>query len=338
MLARIFSRVCLLVLVAGGVGIFTPARTHAQATTKAQTRPVTGRVTDSSGASLGGVSVGVRGMKHGATTDSSGYFSLNVPASGNITLTFSIIGYQDQQVALNGRSHIEVSLNGGQKDLGEVVVIGYGTRKKVNLTGAVSDISGGEIAKSPVANISNALAGSMPGLIVNTRSGEPGADDAAFFIRGVGTLGNTAPLIVIDGIPDRQGGFNRLDPNDIESFTVLKDATGAIYGARAANGVVLVTTKRGISGRQQLAFNANASVTQPTRTPKMLSSHDYAQSVNEYDQLIGQQPTYSAGQLQKYQDGSDPWAIPTPTGGRPSCAPGPSRRMTSCPSAAAPTK
>jgi TonB-linked SusC/RagA family outer membrane protein len=275
-----------------------------------QTRPVTGRVTDSTGASLGGVSVGLRGSKHGATTDSTGYFSLNVPANGSVTLTFSIIGYQDQQVALNGRSHIEVSLKGGQKDLGEVVVIGYGTRKKVNLTGAVSDISGSEIAKSPVANISNALAGSMPGLIVNTRSGEPGADDAAFFIRGVGTLGNTAPLIVIDGIPDRQGGFNRLDPNDIETFTVLKDATGAIYGARAANGVVLVTTRRGISGRQQLAFNANASITQPTRVPKMLSSHDYAQSVNEYDVLVGQLPTYTADQLQKYQDGSDPLAYP----------------------------
>ena len=301
---------CLLGFAAGGF-VVLPGATSAQVSredtgrgTAQVPRVVTGRVTDSAGASLGGVSVGIRGSKRGATTDSTGSFSLKVP-SGNVTLTFSMVGFQDQQVPLNGRSQLSVSLSGGRKDLGEVVVIGYGTRKKVNLTGAVSDISGGEIAKSPVANISNALGGSMPGLIVNSRSGEPGADDAAFFIRGVGTLGRTAPLIVIDGIPDRQGGFNRLDANDIESFTVLKDATGAIYGARAANGVVLITTKRGLTGKTQLSFTANGSVTQPTRVPKMLNSHDYAQSVNEYDALLGQQPTYTADQLQKYQDGSD---------------------------------
>jgi len=294
---------CLLGFAAGGF-IMLPGAVEAQVP-----REVTGRVTDSAGASLGGVSVGIRGSKRGATTDSTGSFLLKVP-SGNVTLTFSMVGFQDKQVPLNGRSQLDVALSGGRKDLGEVVVIGYGTRKKVNLTGAVSDISGGEIAKSPVANISNALGGSMPGLIVNTRSGEPGADDAAFFIRGLGTLGNAAPLIVIDGIPDRQGGFNRLDANDIESFTVLKDATGAIYGARAANGVVLITTKRGITGKTQLSFTANGSVTQPTRVPKMLNSHDYAQSVNEYDALLGQQPTYTATQLQKYQDGSDPLGYP----------------------------
>ena len=296
-------RISLLGFIAGGF-VMLPGAVSAQTS-----KEVTGRVTESTGASLGGVSVSIKGSKGGATTDSTGYFSLHVP-SGNVTLIFSIVGFRDKEVPLNGAAQLNVSMSGGAKDLGEVVVIGYGTRKKVNLTGAVSDISGAEIAKSPVANISNALGGSMPGLIVNTRSGEPGADDAAFFIRGVGTLGSTAPLIVIDGIPDRQGGFNRLDPNDIESFTVLKDATGAIYGARAANGVVLITTKRGVIGKSQLSFNANASVTQPTRVPKMLDSHDYAESVNEYDALVLQQPTYTPAQLQKYQDGSDPLGYP----------------------------
>jgi TonB-dependent SusC/RagA subfamily outer membrane receptor len=323
MLAKILFRMCLLSFVAGGFVILPGAAT-------AQTsREVTGRVTDSTGASLGGVSVGIRGSKRGATTDSTGYFSLHVP-SGDVTLTFSIIGFQDKQVPLNGASQINVSLSGGRKDLGEVVVIGYGTRKKVNLTGAVSDISGAEIAKSPVANISNALGGSMPGLIVNTRSGEPGADDASFFIRGLGTLGNTAPLIVIDGIPDRQGGFGRLDPNDIESFTVLKDATGAIYGARAANGVVLITTKRGISGKSELSLYGQWFVSQPTRVPKMLDSHDYAESVNEYDNLIGQQPTYTAEQLQKYQDGSDPLGYPNTNWWKTVMRPGPSKTTMSC--------
>src|SRR5580692_2448825 len=289
MFARMLLRISLLSLIAGGF-VMLPGAVSAQTA-----REVTGRVTESTGASLGGVSVSIKGSKGGATTDSTGYFSLHVP-SGNVTLIFSIVGFRDKEVPLNGASQLNVAMSGGTKDLGEVVVIGYGTRKKVNLTGAVSDISGAEIAKSPVANISNALGGSMPGLIVNTRSGEPGADDAAFFIRGVGTLGSTAPLIVIDGIPDRQGGFNRLDPNDIESFTVLKDATGAIYGARAANGVILITTKRGIAGKSELSFNANGSMTQATRVPKMLDSHDYAESVNEYNTLIGQQPTYTTDQ------------------------------------------
>jgi TonB-dependent SusC/RagA subfamily outer membrane receptor len=122
------------------------------------------------------------------------------------------------------------------------------------LTGAVATISGDELAKSPVADLSNTLAGAMPGLIVNTRSGEPGNDQATILIRGVGTLGNNGPLVVIDGIPDRQGSFNRIDPADIASFTVLKDASGAIYGARAANGVILITTKRGISGKSVLSI------------------------------------------------------------------------------------
>ncbi|GGB02206.1 SusC/RagA family TonB-linked outer membrane protein [Puia dinghuensis] len=296
-------KICLLGFVLGGF-LMLPNAASAQSA-----RQITGRVTDSSGASLGGVSVGIKGSKRGATTDSTGYFTINLPP-GNAVLTFSMVGFRDQEVPLNGRTAVTVVLQGGQKDLGEAVVIGYGTRKKVNLTGAVSAISGTEIAKSPVSNISNALGGAMPGLIVNTRSGEPGADDAAFYIRGIGTLGNTAPLIVIDGIPDRQGGFNRLDPNDIESFTVLKDATGAIYGARAANGVVLVTTKRGFSGKSTLSFTTNSAFTQPTRVPKMLDSHDYAQSVNEYDALVGQQPTYTATQLQKYADGSDPLGYP----------------------------
>ncbi|HTJ13346.1 MAG TPA: TonB-dependent receptor [Dinghuibacter sp.] len=304
MLARTLFRMCLLGFAVGG--FLMPAGV----VTAQALRQVTGRVTDSTGASLGGVSVGVRGSKRGATTDSTGYFVLNVPGSGNAVLTFSMVGFRDQSVPLNGQTSITVALLGGRKDMGDVVVIGYGTRKKVNLTGAVSEISGAEIAKSPVANISNTLGGAMPGLIVNTRSGEPGADDASFYIRGIGTLGNTAPLIVIDGIPDRQGGFNRLDPADIESFTVLKDASGAIYGARAANGVVLITTKRGVNGKPTLSFTTNSAWTQPTRVPKMLDSHDYAESVNEYDALVGQQPTYTADQLQKYADGSDPLGYP----------------------------
>ena len=270
---------------------------------------VSGRVTDPGGKGLGGVSVSVKGTFRGTTTDSAGAFDLEVSGKNEV-LVFTTLGFKPREVKAEGVIDVQLVPDKSARDLGEVVVIGYGTRKKANLTGAVSVIKGDELAKSPVSNISNALAGSMPGLIVNTRSGEPGADDASVYIRGIGTLGNTAPLIVIDGVPDRQGGFNRLDPADIETFTVLKDATGAIYGARAANGVILVTTKRGTTGKTSLSFTTNVSATQPTRVPKMLDSYEYAESVNEYDNLVGQQPTYTADDLQKYKDGSDPLGHP----------------------------
>jgi hypothetical protein len=161
-------RMCLLGFVAGGFSML-PGAVHAQTT-----RQITGKVTDSTGAALGGVSVLIKGTKRGATTDSTGYFTLAVPASGHAVLNFSLVGFKDQNIALGDRNVLTVALAGGAKDMGEVVVIGYGTRKKVNLTGAVSDISGTEIAKSPVANISNALAGSRARMTRRSLSGGSG--------------------------------------------------------------------------------------------------------------------------------------------------------------------
>jgi TonB-linked SusC/RagA family outer membrane protein len=274
-----------------------------------KTKSVTGHVTDERGQALPGVSVLLEGTSAGTTTDQNGYYKINVPEN-NAALVFSYLGYVKKTVPVSGEWNGDVAMVIDKRsgDLGEVVVIGYGTRKKANLTGAVSTIKGAELEKSPVANVSNTLAGAISGLIVNTPSGEPGADDATILVRGKGTLGNTSPLIVIDGIPDR--GFNRIDPADIESFTVLKDATGAIYGARAANGVILITTKRGTAGKPTLSFTSNYSLTQPTRVPKMLNSWEFAQSANEYDKLVGQLPEYTADDIQKYKDGSDPLGHP----------------------------
>lgn len=269
---------------------------------------VQGKVTNTNGEPLSGVSVTVKGSTTGTSTSVDGSYTIDVPATS--TLLFSFIGYTSKSVPVLGRSEINVVLEVTVSELNQVVVIGYGTRTKANLTGAVSSVSGEELAKAPISNLSDAIAGKLSGVIANTRSGEPGADDAEIYIRGKGTLGNTSPLIVIDGVPDRQGGFSRLNPADIESFTVLKDATAAIYGARAANGVILITTKRGIVGKPVLSFTSNWSASQPTRVPKMLSSSEYAQSVNEYNNLIGQQPTYTAEDIQKYKDGSDPLAYP----------------------------
>jgi len=278
--------------------------------TFAQSRNIKGTVTDEQGKPLANVSVTVKGAAKGVVTDDNGVFNLQLPDDKSI-LVVDYVGFQTQEVNIRHASNPSITLVAKTDKLEDVVVVGYGTRKKVNLTGSVSSINGDELAKSQVASLSNSLAGSMPGLIVNTRSGEPGSDQASVFIRGVGTLGNTAPLIVIDGIPDRQGGFDRIDPNDIASFTVLKDASGAIYGARAANGVILITTKRGVAGKSVLSFTANASATQATRTPKMLNSYQYAQSANEYNKLIGQQPQYTEEQIQKYKDGSDPLGYPS---------------------------
>ena len=274
-----------------------------------QKKNISGHVTDERGQALPGVSILLDGTAEGTSTDVNGFYKIGVPET-NAKLSFSFIGYLKKIITVTKDWNGDVAMAPDKTsgNLGEVVVIGYGTRKKANLTGAVSTIKGTELEKSPVANVSNTLAGAVPGLIVNTRSGEPGADDASILVRGKGTLGNTSPLVVIDGVPDR--GFNRLDPADIESFTVLKDATGSIYGARAANGVILITTKRGTPGKTSLSFTSNFSMTQPTRVPKMLNSWEFAQSANEYDDLVGQPHEYTADMIQKYNDGSDPLGYP----------------------------
>lgn len=269
---------------------------------------ITGKVTDNN-VGLPNATVRVKGTQLGTKTDGEGKFKLSVP--DNAVLIFSYIGFTDQEVALNGRKHIEIQLEEASgSGLNEIVVVGYGTKKRANLTGAVATISGAELAKSPSTNLTNSIAGQVPGLIVNARSGEPGNDNADVFVRGKSTLGNSGALVVIDGIPDRSGGFARLNPADVESFTVIKDASAAIYGARSANGVILITTKRGKSGKPVLTLGTNWAATQPTRVPQILSSYQYAQATNEYDALVGQQLTWSAEAIDKFRNGSDPLGYP----------------------------
>ncbi len=269
---------------------------------------ITGKVTDNN-IGLPNATVRVKGTQLGTKTDGDGKFKLSVP--DNAVLIFSYIGFTDQEVPVNGRKHIEVELEEASgSGLNEIVVVGYGTKKRANLTGAVATISGAELAKSPSTNLTNSIAGQVPGLIVNARSGEPGNDNADVFVRGKSTLGNSGALVVIDGIPDRSGGFARLNPADVESFTVIKDASAAIYGARSANGVILITTKRGKSGKPVLSLGTNWASTQPTRVPQMLNSYQYAQATNEYDALLGQQLTWTTEAIEKFRDGSDPLAYP----------------------------
>lgn len=270
---------------------------------------ITGKVNDTEKKGLPGVSVKVKGTSQGTMTDNDGRFKLNTAT--NAVLVFSYIGYTGQEIALNGKTNIEVLLQEATDNkLDEIVVVGYGTKKRANLTGAISTISGAELAKSPATNLTNSIAGQVPGLIANTRSGEPGNDNADIFVRGKSTLGSSGALIVIDGIPDRAGGFARLNPADIESFTVIKDASGAIYGARSANGVILITTKRGKAGTSSISFGTNWGLTEPTRVPKMLNSYEYAIANNEYNALRGEALTWKQEDIDKFKDGSDPLGHP----------------------------
>jgi len=276
-----------------------------------QQKAIFGKVTDQAGVPLPGVSVVVKGTTTGVITDNSGNFTLtNIPE--NAILQFSFVGMKAQEVSVGNKTTINLVMAEETIGLEEVVAIGYGTQRKVTLTGSVASSKGNEIQKSPGTNLTNNLAGRIPGLTAVTRSGEPGADGATLRIRGSNTLGDNSPLIVVDGTPNR--GMERINPSDIENVTVLKDASAAIYGAQAANGVILITTKRGSLGKPKVTLNMSQGLNQPTRIPKMADAAQYATMLNEIlyykNKAGGRNQKYSADDIQKYSDGSDPWGHP----------------------------
>lgn len=279
------------------------------ATANFQGVQVSGVVRDDTGTPVPGVNVIEKGTTNGTATDVDGKYSLLV-SSQDAVLVFSFIGYTTQEVSTGGRSSIEVNLAPDTQTLQEVIVVGYGEKKKATITGAVTSVKSEEILKAPVTNLSNALVGRLPGTIFINRSGEPGNDGSQIRIRGTNTTGNPSALIVIDGIANRTGGLERLNPADIESITILKDASAAIYGAQAANGVILVTTRRGKSGKPEVGFNYNYGFNTPTRLPEVTDAATYATMLNEIDQYRGNAPRYSAADIQKYRDGSSPWTHP----------------------------
>ena len=255
---------------------------------------------------LPGVNVVVKGTTTGVITDIDGNFTISVPSDA--TLTFTYVGFKAQDVAVNGQTTLNVVLQEDMETLEEVVVVGYGVQKKANLTGAVTSIKSDELLKAKSANSTNALVGQMPGLISKQATGEPGADDANLYIRGIATFqGDTSPAFIIDGIERTSADFARMDPNDIESINVLKDAaSAAIFGMRGANGVIVITTKRGSSEKPTIKYSGNVSIQSPTRLPEFANSYDYARL---YNQFMGQE-IYSAEALQKFKDGSDPINYP----------------------------
>ena len=205
-------------------------------------------VKDDKGVPLSNASVMVKGSATGATTDELGVFSLDVLNQKSVIVITSL-GYLTQEAVVGNRNSIIISMPQTSSQLNEVVVVGYGSQRKATLTGAISTIKGTDIVKSPATNVSNSLVGRVPGLTAIQGSGEPGFDGSALRIRGVNSLGNNDVLVVVDGIAGRS--LDRIDPNSIETITILKDASAAIYGAQAANGVILITTKRGKMGKPE---------------------------------------------------------------------------------------
>ena len=268
---------------------------------------VRGTVLDDTGESVIGANVTVEGTTVGVITDIDGNFELEVPRNANIIISF--IGYQTQTIKYTNQPFLNVKLKEDSQALEEVVVVGYGTQKKVNMTGSVAQVDSKALESRPIQNVSTGLQGLMPGVTITAGSGRPGQDGGTIRVRGVGTLNDANPYILVDGI--ETGTLNSVDPNDIESISVLKDAaSAAIYGSKASNGVILITTKRGKSGKPSITYNGYASIQNPTMLQDLMSSYDYARL---YDMALvadGKAASWGEEALQKFKDGSDPYNYP----------------------------
>ena len=258
-----------------------------------------GVVNDVTGEPVIGASVVVKGTTNGSITDFDGNFSLSNVKKGDI-IVISYVGYHTQEIVWNGKS-ISVKLKEDAKTLSEVVVVGYGSQKKVNVIGSVSTVDSKTLESRATADVSNMLTGQMSGVTIIQNSGNPGDDAGTIRIRGVGSFGATpSPLILVDGLP---GSLSDLTPAEIENVSVLKDASSAaIYGSRAANGVILVTTKKGKAGKARITYNGSVGMSQATELPELASSAEYAKY---YNMAIGKE-TYTPEMIQKYENGSDP--------------------------------
>lgn len=239
----------------------------------AQEITVKGKVEDKQQEALPGVNIIVKGTTVGTVTNIDGNFEIGVP-SKDAVLVFSSIGFVTTEIKVGNQKVINLQMKEDTELIEEVVVVGYGVQKKATVTGAVSAIKGDVIKKSGALNVTNSFAGQIPGVIATNRSGEPGNDYSTLLIRGKGSLNNNSPLVVIDGVANRDG-LERLNPNDIESVSVLKDASAAIYGAQAANGVILVTTKNGRVSKPTIDYNGSFSLSQHTRRPELLNAYNW---------------------------------------------------------------
>lgn len=260
---------------------------------------ITEKVIDDQGEGVIGANVMEKGTTNGTITNMDGEFSLEVP--NKATLQISYIGFNTQEIPVNGQKSFTIRMTEDTQSLDEVVVVGYGTQKKLNVTGAVATLKNEELVKSPVASTTNALVGRLPGLIAKQKSGQPGFDAADINIRSFGSA-----LVIVDGV---EQSFNNIDANEIESVSILKDASAAIYGARAGNGVILVTTKRGQSGKPNISFNGTLTSQSYTNFPEPVNAGQYATLFREAQINSGipeNQTKFSEEDIAKYFAGNDP--------------------------------
>lgn len=261
---------------------------------------ITGNVADNNGEPIIGASVVVNGTKNGTVTDIDGNFTL-VSNSETPTLNISYVGFNTQNIKVRPGQTVKVTLKENAQSLEELVVVGYGSQKKVNVIGSIATVDSKSLEARSASDVSNMLTGQMSGVTITQTSGNPGQDGGTIRVRGVGSFGATpSPLVLVDGMP---GSLSDITPDEIENISVLKDASSAaIYGSRAANGVVLVTTKRGKEGRTKVSYNGSVGFSKAAELPEMAHSYEYAKFYN----IAAGTETYKPEDIQKYKDGSDP--------------------------------
>lgn len=304
---------CMAMTFAVGFLTFTPVTSLASGGVNAitsieQQQRISGTVKDAAGDPIIGASVVAKGVTANAVTDIDGRYSLQV-APGTV-LEISYVGFKSQTVTVrNGVGTYDVTLVEDNQSLSEVVVVGYGTQKKANLSGSVAQIDGATLENRPISNVSSGLQGLMPGITVTASDGAPGMDGGTIMVRGVGTLNTATPYILIDGV--EAGNLNSLDPEDIASISVLKDASSAaIYGSKASNGVILVTTKRGQNGAPKVSYSGYFGIQNATALMERMNSADAAYYYNQALARSGKAARFSDEAIQKFRDGSDPVNYP----------------------------
>lgn len=268
---------------------------------------ISGTVIDSYGEAVIGAGVFQKDTNNGTVTDVDGKFSLTVP--GGATVVVSCIGYKDYEFRIDSKSVYAITLQEDTEALEAVEVVAYGTQKKVTVTGALSSVKSEDILRTPISSVNNVLAGQLSGVTTIQYSGEPGSDAATIFVRGKGTWSDSSPLIQVDGV---ERSMSDINPEEIESITVLKDASAtAVFGVRGANGVVLITTKRGAEGKAKISVNTSFSLVTPTDLVKQANSYDYALFYNQMRANDGTEAVFSDEVIQKFKDQSDPIRFPS---------------------------
>ncbi len=268
--------------------------------------PVTGKVTDSDGEPLVGIFVYEEGTSSGTSTDLDGAYELSLK-SGSSTLVFSSLGYVEVKEPVGGRSVVNITLQEAAQELDNVVIVGYGTQKRGLLTASLSSIGTEELAIAPTDNITNMLGGKLPGLIARQTTGLPGENDSQIYIRGISTTGTSTPLVLVDGV---ERDYANLDPSEIAGITILKDAaSAAVYGVKGANGVILVTTKRGSENRTTVTYNGAVTFSQNTNMLDLLDGNEYAYWHNLATDLDGTAREYTDEEIGYIKNGDDPQGI-----------------------------